>query len=364
MKTKTKRNQRRFAISMMAALISSTMVCSLSGLHTADAASVMKYKVTAQPFDIEGKESSIGTINKDGLTYIALRNLNTALSLNTSFDKASQIVKVSGNGRLLYINLTNNAITLNGQPVYGPQVILQNNTTYLPLRFLLERMGYVVSYQNNTKQVGIQKIKENDLQIDAKEIGADGDGKSLLVYYPAVKGFANADVQHKINALLKQDTDKTIAEASKEMDKIVKENNQTLANNPKAEVRQPSFESRFTVTYNESGKLSLYVDYNLYLGGAHGNTTRVPYTFDLSTGDLISLKDAAGNANYVNIINSQIQKQLKQRELYVNVPFNSIEPDREYFLSHTGIVIYFKENEYTSFADGMPEFVIPFTVFK
>jgi len=38
------------------------------------------------------------------------------------------------------------------------------------------------------------------------------------------------------------------------------------------------------VTYNEQDKLSLYVDYYSYTGGAHGSVARVTYTFDLKTG--------------------------------------------------------------------------------
>ncbi|PYY25666.1 stalk domain-containing protein [Paenibacillus illinoisensis] len=363
MNTNKKRN-KLIVTAIMTALLVSPMAYSVSEGHAVAATSVSKYKVNTQPFSIEGKKSSIGTINKNGSTYIALRNLNTALGLTTNFNKAIQLVSVSGNGRSLEVNLVNNAINLNGQPVIGPQVILQDNTTYLPLRFLLERMGYVISYQNSTKEVSIQGIKENDLQVKAEEIGADGDGKSLLVYYPVIKGYGNEKVQHKINTFLKQETDKRIMAGSKEMDAVVKANNQLLAKNPKAAVRLPSFDGRFTVTYNENGKLSLYVDYYLYMGGAHGITARIPYTFDLTTGDLISLKDAAGNADYVSIINSQIQKQISSRNLDMYIPFKTIEADRDYYLSHDGIVVYFTEYEYTSYSEGMPQFVIPYSKFK
>ncbi|MCF7754293.1 DUF4163 domain-containing protein [Paenibacillus xylanexedens] len=362
---RNKKRNKLIVSAIMTALLASPLAHFMAeGQPVAAAASVSKYKVTAQPFSIEGKKSNIGTINKNGSTYIALRNLNTALGLTTNFNKTNQLVEVSGNGRSLQINLSNNTIHLNGQPVFGPQVILQNNTTYLPLRFLLERMGYVILYQNSTKQVDIQSIKENDLQVQAEEIGADGDGKSLLVYYPVIKGYAREKVQDKINAFLKQETDKHIAAGSKEMDTVVKANNQLLIKNPKAEIRQPSLDGRFTVMYNENGKLSLYVDYDLYMGGAHGMKTRVPYTFDLVTGDLISLKEAAGNADYVSIINSQITDHINHRGLELSTPFKTIEADRDYYLSHDGIVIYFTEYEYTSYAEGMPEFIIPYSEFR
>lgn len=359
-----KKKSKLIVTALMTTLLVSPMAYNVSEGHAVAANSVSKYQVNTQPFRIEGKRSSIGVINKNGSTYIALRNLNTALGLTTNFSKATQIVNISGNGRSLGINLVNNAITLNGQPVIGPQVILQDNTTYLPLRFLLERMGYVISYQNSTKEVGIKAIKENDLQVKAEEIGADGDGKSLLVYYPVIKGYGNEKVQHKINVFLKKEADKRIVAGSREMDAVVKANKQILAKNPKASVRLPSFDGRFTVTYNENGKLSLYVDYYLYTGGAHGITSRIPYTFDLTTGDLMTLEDAAGNADYVSIINSQIQRQISSRGLDMSVPFKTIEADREYYLSHEGIVVYFTEYEYTPYSEGMPEFVIPYSKFE
>ncbi|MBB6674544.1 stalk domain-containing protein [Cohnella nanjingensis] len=361
-----KRNHKKrklLALTLAAAFLSSPMLTLPD--HAAAAASKSKYKIAAQSFSIEGTKKSIGTINNDSSTYIALRNLNTALGLGTDFDKATQVVRISGKGRLLKINLANNAITLNGQRMTGPQAIVQDNTTYLPLRFLLERMGYDIAYENSTKSIGIRKVPENDLQIQSKAIGANGDGKSLLVYYPVISGYANTEAQQKINAYLKQEADKHIAAGAKEMDPVVKENNKILAKNPKAVIRQPSFDGRYTVTNNENGKLSLYVDYYIDLGGAHGVTARVPYTFDLATGDLLTLKDVTeGNADYVSIINNQIKEQIKNRKLLLHTPFKTIEADRDYFLNRNGVVIYFTQYEYTAFADGMPEFVIPYSAFK
>lgn len=312
-----------------------------------------KFKIAQQAFNIKGSKQNIGTINKNGSTYIALRNLNTALGLTTNFNNSTQMIQVKSKNRIMDINLKNNAMQLNGQILSGPQTISQDYTTYLPLRFLLENLGYDVTYQQGTKQIGIEPIQENNLKIQAEVIGADGDGKSLLVYYPVISGYSNSGVQKKINTFLKQEVDKQITAATKQM-------NQALTDD-----RQLSFDGRYTVSYNEKGKLSLYMDYYIYLGGAHGDPIRVPYTFDLATGAELSLKDVIqGNADYVSIINKNIKAQLKTRSLLLSVPFKTIEKDRDFFLNRSGVVIYFEPGEYTSFADGMPEFVIPNTAFK
>ncbi|MHA0856756.1 stalk domain-containing protein [Paenibacillus sp. CMAA1364] len=110
----------------------------------------------------------------------------------------------------------NGSIDLNDLRIYGPEAILQEGTTYLPLRFLLEHLGYEVTYHNSSKAIGLKAILENNLTITSKEIGADGDGKSLLVYYPILSGFNNTKVEQKINTFLKQEADRFVAEGMPE----------------------------------------------------------------------------------------------------------------------------------------------------
>lgn len=356
-----KMKTRALSLSLAAAIALPALAVFPAGDVSAAAA---KYPIVSQAFQIEGTTSKIGTINKNSTTYIALRSLNNALGLKTNYKASSRNVEVTGKGRTMEIGLTNGSIRLNGQPVTGPEAIVQNQTTYLPLRFVLERLGYEVAYNNSSKVISLKAIAENNLTVTAKEIGADGNDKSLLVYYPVLSGLQNTEVQGKINAFLKQEADRFIAAGTKQMKPVVDENNKLLAKDPKATIRRPSFDGRYTVTYNEKGLLSLYTDYYVYLGGAHGDIVRAAYTFDLSTGDKLSLKQAANeNSNYVSIINGQIKKQIAARKLPLQVPFNTIKPDRDFFLNHNGVVIYFTEYEYTSFAEGMPEFTIPYAAF-
>ncbi|MGF7047277.1 hypothetical protein J2T13_001782 [Paenibacillus sp. DS2015] len=363
-KNKGKRNI--LAATLVATLMVAPMALSLPSGHVAAATTISKHKITETPFSIEGTRVSINTINKNNTTYIALGHLNNSLDLSTNYMKATQVVKIDGRNRVLQIDLKNKVTTLNGQQLlFGPEPIVQDNTTYLPLRFVLERMGYAVSYEGTTKLIGIHAIQENKLKIISEVIGADGDGKSLLVYYPVISGYENTTVQKKINTFLKKEADRNIAAGSKQMDQVVEGNKKILADNPKATIRQPSFDGHYTVTYNELGRLSLYLDYHIYSGGAHGDTARVPYTFDLATGNSLSLKEVANsNEKYVSIINNKMKSQIKSRNLLLNFPFQTIEADRDYFLNRAGVVIYFTQNEYTSFAEGMQEFVIPYTDFK
>ncbi|GGA40147.1 stalk domain-containing protein [Paenibacillus physcomitrellae] len=351
-------------------LAASIMACSAVILPFKDAAaaasvSAPAYKVVKQAMNIKGTPINIGTIFLHDSTYIALRDLSTSLGLAVEFDNKSKTVKVSGEGKVLEIHLSTGAILVNGQPVYGPENLIQNQVTYLPLRFVLEQTGFAVNYDSSSSIIEIQPVEENNLRIQSREITGEGSGKSWSVSYPVIEGYMDSGVQQQINVYLNQQVEEQIAASSKLMDSVVKSNQEIMAQYPNANIRPPSLEGRFTVTYNERGLLSLYVDYYLDLGGAHGSTDRKPYTFDLSTGEVLSLKEAAHHKeNYVSIINSEIKQQIQNQDLLLQTPFESIEEDRAYFLNPSGIVIYFMEYEHTPYALGMPEFVIPYQAFE
>ncbi|NIK66989.1 stalk domain-containing protein [Paenibacillus sp. BK720] len=345
------KQHKRLGLALAIALLASPVALSLPAGQAAAAVTNAKFSIINQSFSIEGVKSSIGTINSKGSTYIALRNLNTALGLGTNFDKKTQVVTVTGHNRILKLDLKNNTVTLNGQLINGQQVILQDNTTYLPLRFLLERMGYEVTYSSASKQIGIKAIAENKLTIQAHSLSDNSGGKKRLVYYPVISGMGNTDVQTKINALLKQEAEKTIALSSQ--------------HNEYDTISNSNLKGAFEVTYNEKGKLSLYTSYSMDSGGAHDLHNLVPHTFDLSTGNELTLKDVTeGKASYVTIINDQIKKQIKDRKLDVITPFKTIKADQNFYLTHNGVAIYFTEGELMGAAQGFPTFVIPFSAFK
>jgi Copper amine oxidase N-terminal domain. len=128
--------------------------------HDIASAAVSEYSIVSQPFSINGTSSHIGTINKNGSTYIALQNIDAALGLTTRYDPSSRLVQVTGHNRSLRIGLSTGAMSLNGQPISGPDPVFQNGTTYLPLRFLAERFGYEVTYDKRSQQIGLQSLSE------------------------------------------------------------------------------------------------------------------------------------------------------------------------------------------------------------
>ncbi|WP_240414574.1 PdaC/SigV domain-containing protein [Paenibacillus periandrae] len=323
--------------------------------------------VSSHPLLIDGVRKMVPTANVKGDTYIGLRSLNDELGLKTGYDEANQTVTVSGRGRSLKIEIKpySSAYSLNDQIIYGLPPIVQDDTAYVPLRFLLENVGYGISYDAASGIVGIATIQENQLTYHTEKITESSKESSLKVNYPQISGFADDGIQQKLNTFLKKEVEAHVSASKVLMDKAAADNKQAVADNPNFKIPPVSLDGVYKITYNEQKRLSLYIDYYIYLGGAHGMTERVPYTFDLTTGNLLTLQEVAGgNANYVSIINNEIIRQYTDTGLDLLAPFKTIEPDRPYFLKHNGVVIYFNPYEYTAYAFGMPEFEIPFAAFR
>lgn len=316
--------------------------------------------VVSREMTIDGKSVKLPAANVQGSMYIGLRSLNEQLGLSTDWDPAKQTVTVTGRGRTASLMPENGEYTVNGQTFYGSPALLQEGSVYVPLRFLLEKMGYGISYDPSTGVVGIETIQENGVTVQTGAIEEEGDGWSVRIRYPQMTGYANSDIQNAINAYLKKEAETSAEQGKKELVEAADAFKESAADSNRT-VPLLSSESHYTVSYNEKGLLSLYVDYYVYTGGAHGYPFRLPYTFDLSTGKRLSLADAAGgNPDYVSIVNDAIRTQIREDDLALLTPFETIEPDRPFFLKHDAVVVYFEPYEYTPYALGMPEFEIPF----
>ncbi|TMV47630.1 DUF4163 domain-containing protein [Paenibacillus mesophilus] len=322
--------------------------------------------IVSQTIVIDGKSAALPTANVDGDTYIGLRSLNEGLGLTTGWNAETRTVTASGRGRTLTVEADTGTYSMNGQLLHGLPAILQDGSVYMPLRFLLELMGYGISYDPASRVIGIETIKENALTIETGTIAEEGDKLSLKVHYPQLAGYADADVQRRINAFLKEEAETHAKWGKGELVGAAAANAEAEAEagDKRLSIPPVSYEGTYTITYNDKDRLSLYVDYYIYTGGAHGLTIRQPYTFDLLTGKQLSLKEVSkGKADYVAIINDVIRTHIRELDLPMLTPFESIEPERAFFLKNDAVVIYFEQYEYTPYAAGMPEFEVPFDAF-
>lgn len=125
----------------------------------------------------------------------------------------------------------------------------------------------------------------------------------------------------------------------------------------------------YTVTYNQSCAISLFMDKYEYTGGAHGNTIRTSETWDLNNGQQVPLKSLFPyNPNYSLNIRTIIKKQIADDiskgnnyyfddyEKLVDRTFNP----KSFYLTPGALVIYFQQYDIAPYSSGILTFNIPY----
>ncbi|MGL4772170.1 MAG: DUF3298 and DUF4163 domain-containing protein [Clostridium sp.] len=125
--------------------------------------------------------------------------------------------------------------------------------------------------------------------------------------------------------------------------------------------------SIYEVKNNKNNLVSLYVEYYQYTGGAHGLTTRIPYTFNCRTGEMLSIQQLfKENYDFKTAINNEITKQIadeKDKYFEDENGFKGIKDNQSFYLEDENLVILFGLYEIAPYAAGIIEFRIPFKAF-
>ena len=214
------------------------------------------------------------------------------------------------------------------------------------------------------QQQDVQKTPPPPVQLTGKAIKDNGELLQLSLNIPVVGGMENREIQSQINAAF----EKYAAERKEAMAKG--------AGDFAREAKKQGFPFRpyelwidYKVTYNKSGLLSLYTECYEYTGGAHGLTVRTQYNLSLNTGKEIALGELfREGTDYKGIINQEIARQISAEPNKFfpagDMGFKTIADNQSFYFEEGGIVIYFGLYEIAPYASGIPEFKIPFALFK
>lgn len=334
----------------------------MPGTETAaQAATVATTTTTSVNLHYAGKSLPIPAVaNKSGETMVNLVSLGKALGLPVSWDAKSGFVSIKQADKTLRIKPESSTFELNGHTFYvdsTPTAI--QGRTYVPLRTTLTQLGYQVGYQAKDKRVTVTLNAENPLTLSGKLIDESTDNAIIKVQYPQLSGFANTAVQEKLNAFFLAKAEEYVKSGKGLPEQMTKDWGETE--------RPIVYETNvnYTITLNQDNRLSMYFIPYEYTGGAHGMYDYHAHTFDLTTGEELTLQQVASdNPKYKTIINAEIQKQIKDRKMELLTPFTSIRDDQGFFLRGNSVVVYFSLYEYVPYAFGMPEFSIPLSAFK
>ena len=128
--------------------------------------------------------------------------------------------------------------------------------------------------------------------------------------------------------------------------------------------------------YEDTNHISFLLTVYQFTGGAHGSTTIIPITYSKQTKKLLSLEEAVQPARKDWLatlstearkqLNAQVQKQkFSSDEDWIN---KGTEPTKENFaifkLEKNSVRIVFSQYQVGPYASGMPEIVVPRSLFK
>jgi len=172
----------------------------------------------------------------------------------------------------------------------------------------------------------------------------------IHVKYPQIEKLASVAVQNKINDILKRSADEFFASM-----KQIAEQSKSLPNN-----NRYSAESGYSVKWQSADLISLVYYTRTYTGGAHGSQIETGYTFDLRTGDLITLRNKVGD-DKIRAYNDMIQQQIRAKNIPIFKPYTGISDKTTYYLADDKtLVVIFQQYEIAPYSSGILRFELPY----
>lgn len=300
--------------------------------------------------------------------FIPVRAACEALGYSVEWQDADGVrtVTLSRNGDCVILDLTNQKIDDNGHSYWaqtnsGAAIALISNRTYLESGLFDVVFAQTVDVSDGS--VTISGVCENSLAVTTEKTASNEGYLKTTVQYPQISGLANTAAQDAINGVFKKAALDAESEGQKNADVMA----QWFADGYTGGPDQCETYFDYAVTYNRNGLLSVILTDYQYTGGAHGMTVQTSHTFDLVTGNELSLADLMrSGSGYQNDINTEIRTAIDEREAageLAEIPgsqFSDIGAEPDYYLSEHGISFYFQEYEYFPYVAGIQSFTVDY----
>lgn len=170
-----------------------------------------------------------------------------------------------------------------------------------------------------------------------------GRSPQIQVFYPRIVGMENQAFQKSMNQSIVRLTQELI-------DKQVGDSPSTVVD----------LIGYFEIKNNQRDVLSLSLsNYTYHYHAAHGMTYIKSLNFDLKEEGLLTLADLfKPESNYIGRLSEIIQRQIKEREIFLLNPFTPISANQDFYIADKTLVIYYQLYELTAYAYGFPMFPI------
>ena len=127
---------------------------------------------------------------------------------------------------------------------------------------------------------------------------------------------------------------------------------------------------KYNITYNENCFLSLYFDKYEFTGGAHGGTVRASDTWELCCGTHLKLSSFfRPGTDYRRLLTDEIIRQSEDIQGRQKIYFDDYKSliiknfnEDSFYLSPSGITIYYQQYDIAPYSTGIVEFTIPYSM--
>ena len=326
------------------------------------------------------------SINLDGITLdtaalvdgenvsLPVRDVCCALGYDVKWSDANGVRKItvtSGKDTIEF-DLTHQRVTDNGHQFSavtntGSGILLISGCTYIHSGLFSTVFPVRANYDAQSGVVTLEYRTENDIGIVTEKLSAQTQYLTAEIQYPQLAGMADESAQTAVNRALKKSAQAALTTGQKNASDM----GASIRDGYTGAVGKCETVFDYTVTYNQNGLVSVVMMEYQYAGGAHGSTVQIANTYELDTGDALTLLDMMdGTSDYKACINTSIRQEIDRRveigDLYEFEfdPFADIGEDPGYYLSDSAVVIFFQEYEYFPYTAGIQEFAVPYYYLK
>lgn len=297
---------------------------------------------------IDGRQIILPAFLADDALIVPLVPLVRAMGFTVHYQAGSGEFTLTKGHRTIEMTLNHSAYKVNGFVSSAKTPFVWGETTYVPLRQIADLAGYTLTSGGKDRYL-LKAPVENDLKVAASEALTGGkEPYAFSITYPVLAGWSNQEAMERINRFLKNEAEKWANQADKELAAAWaayprKENLEDYAH-----MLPYDFQIEWTIASNEGGRLSLYADTNLYKGN-QDRSVRHSWTFDLATGEVMTLAQVlGGSADAVEKINQRVRLRIASGEVYppVTVAFKEVGmPGTGWYIEHGGIVVYIDQKK-------------------
>ncbi len=320
--------------------------------------SIQAKPIPSVPVTVAGSTIQASAMNWGGTLHVQLVPLVKAMGYRMNYDHTLGIIQLSKPHRNLHMQLNYAEIALNGLTFPTQGASIYKGSTYVPLRIFADLSGYRISIDDQGHYL-LTDRHDNDLTLSAGQpLNASTSKYDIRIPTLVLSDGRNTATIQSINQQLKQQLQSKLAQAKNDLTRAWDQQIQA-GNIPGVPY---DYELQWHIASNTDNILSLYADVSQYSGGKYITPLRYSWTFDLTTGNQLTLQQLlAKNPNYLTLIKQKMNLQIANGT--VIYPFTEPLPDitksTDWFVRDHQLVIYLSEEKYTSQIHTILEFTIP-----